>query len=121
MDLSKLAEHLGAQQMTEWAAAKPEADTKIVFWSLTCSPCLEKLTTLTPISTDQIVIPVNVDPYSDIEESQKVLKKLAPEFAFYHDKERFMMDTFKLDYLPTYLIIDNRGFIKDVLAGPKAD
>lgn len=119
MDLAKLAEHLGATQMTEWVQKKPEADTRIVFWSLTCSPCLEKLATLTPTSTDQIVIPVNVDPYNDIAESEKVLKQLAPQFSFYHDKERFMMDTFKVDYLPTYVVLDSRGFIKDILAGPR--
>lgn len=121
VDIGQLAEHLGATQMTEWVQTKPNADTRIVFWSLTCSPCLEKLSKLTPTSTDQIVIPVNVDPYSDIQESEKVLKSLAPQFAFYHDKERFMMNTFKVDYLPTYVVLDSKGFIKQVLAGPLAN
>lgn len=118
MELAKLAEHLEAPQMMEWINSKPGADTKIVFWSLTCSPCLEKLTTLDPTSSQEVIVPVNVDPYSDKEQSAETLKKLAPKFSFYHDKERFMMDTFKVDYLPTYVLIDSKGFIKDILSGP---
>ncbi|MCC6138593.1 MAG: TlpA family protein disulfide reductase [Bdellovibrionaceae bacterium] len=125
LDLSKLAEKLGDSRVVGFSQAHGGTDvtldTQLVFWSLTCSPCLEKLSSTKIRSNGNLVIPVNVDPETDIEEATATLQKLAPHLNFYHDKDRYLMNTLKVDYLPTYVIIDKKGFIKEILSGPSVE
>lgn len=95
--------------------------TQLVFWSLTCSPCLEKLSRSEIRSNGNLIVPINVDPASDVEEATATLKKLAPHLTFYHDRDRYLMETLKIDYLPTYVIIDEKGFIADIQSGPSIE
>lgn len=119
VDLAKLSDHLGDSRVLGFATAHGDQQVQLSFWSLSCSPCLERLAKYDNVhSATKLIIPVNVDPESDIEEAEATLKKLAPSFTFYHDKNRFMMNTFKVDYLPTYVVLDNKGFIREILSGP---
>jgi hypothetical protein len=93
-------------------------NVQLSFWSLSCSPCLEKLAKYETSHNTNLIIPINVDPEKDIPEAKATLNKLAPSMDFYHDFDRSMMTTFKVDYLPTYVVIDDKGFIKEILSGP---
>ena len=125
VDLRKLAEHLGDSSILGFSQAhgnlKTPLNTKVIFWSLTCSPCLEKLSKLAEQSSGDMIVPVNVDTYEEKEQSEAMLKKLAPQYSFYHDKEQFMMKSFKIDYLPTYVVLDSEGFIREIKSGPSIE
>jgi hypothetical protein len=119
VDLEKLAERLGDSRILGYTKAHSTLDVQIVFWSLSCSPCLEHLSSSKMKSSGNLILPVNVDKPEDADAAEKMLQQLAPQFTFYQDRNEFMMKTFKVDYLPTYVVIDHKGFIKDVKAGPQ--
>lgn len=121
IDLAKLAEHLGDSRILGYSSAHGGSKTKIVFWSLSCSPCLEKLSKFNLSAHTDLIIPVNVDLEKDIEEAQRILLQLAPQFSFYHDRNRFFLDTLKIDYLPAYVTLDAQGFVRELRAGPNAE
>lgn len=122
VDLTKLSDRLGDSRTLGFATAHNGLNIQLAFWSLSCSPCLEKLAKYEAGPTPaNLIIPINVDPEKDIEEAKATLNKLAPSMTFYHDFDRSMMTTFKVDYLPTYVIIDNKGFIKEILSGPTVE
>ncbi len=121
IDLSKLSEQLGdsrvlalSQEASQQPVAKP---IQLVFWSLSCSPCLEKLA-VAPSATSQSVFTINVDRPEEAPEARETLKKLAPQFEFYQDKNERLIKTFKLDYLPAVVILDKSGTVVSIKAGP---
>lgn len=125
IDLAKLSEHLGDSRLLGFSQAHGELKTQIVFWSLSCSPCLEKLSKSQDKSTTtaraDVVVVVNVDDESQAEEAAKVLQQLAPQFGFYQDKAEYLLKTFKIDYLPAYVTLDGKGTILDIKAGPSVE
>ena len=118
IDLKKFSEHIGDSRLLGFSKAHGDLKAQIIFWSMTCSPCLEKLSQTKNISDQDLVLVVNVDEASQSHEASQVLAQLAPQFNFYQDKEGFLLKTFKIDYLPAYVTLDSQGTVLDIQAGP---
>lgn len=114
--MDKLAQHL---EDARFEQKNIHTQTQLLFWSLSCSPCLEKLTHLAQ-SSERLIVPINVDSEDQLLQAQEVFKKLAAQFVFYQDKKNFLMNMFKVDYLPTYVLLDTNGFVAEIKAGPNA-
>lgn len=108
LDLEPLGRHLEAPQITP----NLNSPLVLVFWSMSCAPCLKNLGKLQDLHPGALVVAINTDESGDLEQARKISKELAPEQSFHHDKNRFLEKTLKIDYLPTHVLINNEGFIE---------
>jgi thiol-disulfide isomerase/thioredoxin len=92
----------------------------LVFWSVSCAPCLEKLKDLPDLGReDRIVLPINTDPEESAELAQKLLKASLPGQRFLRDSEKVLVTELEIDYLPTNVFLSADGTIEKIEIGQK--
>lgn len=115
IDPEKLAELLGAPQI-----ASSPTPTVLVFWSVTCAPCLEKLKDLPDLSRgDKRVVPINTDAENMSEVAQKILSAALPNQPFYRDRDKILETELEIEYLPTNVYLAADGTIEKIEMGQK--
>lgn len=119
LDLKSVAEHLGDTGLAEFAKSPKDVPVILVFWSSTCIPCLEELPHLEEKNPGALIVPINADMPEMLEDAQATFARLAPRFSFRHDGEQFLQKSLKINYLPTHVILDSQGFIKQFQSGRK--
>ncbi len=113
LDFASLGNHLGDQRLT----ASMAAPVVLVFWSVTCAPCLRELPGLQVREKDSLIVPINTDPPEQIAHASKIYAAMIPNVPFFHDKNRYLQDSLKIDYLPTHVHLDAQGFIQSFKVG----
>lgn len=99
--------------------ASPSASV-LVFWSVSCAPCLEKLKDLPDLSRgDRRVLPINTDPENMIPVAQKILQAALPQQPFYRDRDRILETELEIEYLPTHIYLAVDGTIEKIEMGQK--
>lgn len=117
LDLSQVAAHLQDERLASFAKAPTESPVIFVFWSSTCAPCLEDMPKVSELHPGALLVPINTDVPTELASAELTLETLAPGFPFLHDKDRFLETSLKISHLPTHVIIDSQGFIKEFRSG----
>lgn len=100
--------------------AQPGTPSLLVFWSVTCAPCIEKLKDLQDLGREgRNVFAINTDETSSLELAQKIFSNHLPEARFFHDKQKILQTQLGIDYLPTYVYLSNDGTIEKITIGKK--
>lgn len=111
IELNNLAIHLQDERIGLFAKEKTAPTYLLVFWSVSCAPCLKDLEKLAPSSEDTLIVPVNTDPKEDLEKAHAVYSALVKNLPFLHDRGRFLQEQLKIKYLPTHVYLDKDGLI----------
>ncbi|MBY0385011.1 hypothetical protein K2X05_07620 [bacterium] len=115
IDPEKLSRVLNAPEMTT-----SPSPLLLVFWSMTCSPCLEKLKKLPDQSlTGYRLLPINTDPENLIPAAQKIFSSHLPNQPFYHDPQKTLVTELEINYLPTNIYLSIDGTIEKIEIGEK--
>lgn len=115
LEIAGLASYLRDQSLV----SQPQ-DLLLVFWSTTCSPCLQELPTLSQ-GGQYKVIPINIDRLEHQADAERVFKILAPSFQFVNDSDEFLQKSFKIKYVPTNVWITSAGVIDKIKIGAFKD
>lgn len=92
----------------------------LVFWSTTCSPCLEKIKNLPDQSLNRRrLIAINTDPENLIPAAQKIFSAYLAQLPFYHDPQKILVTELEINYLPTNIYLSSEGIIEKVEIGEK--
>ncbi len=109
-----------AQHLKEPKIATNPTPRVLVFWSVTCAPCLQELSKIQELtSKGSTVTPINTDPAESHELAKKLLATALPQQAFYHDEDKVLITQLEIDYLPTHIYIDADGTIEKIEVGKK--
>lgn len=119
IDPAKLSELIGMPELT--ASPLPSV---LIFWSVSCAPCLKKLKNLPDIGLGAAdgarrIIPINTDAETSIENAKTVLSEFLPKQPFYHDRGRNLVTQLEIDYLPTNIYLAADGTIEKIAVGEK--
>lgn len=109
-----------AELLDEPRLASPPGPSVLVFWSVTCAPCLEKLKDLPDLSRgDRKVFPINTDPESALPAAKQILASSLPGQTFLHDRNKTLETELEIDYLPTHVYLAADGTIEKIEIGKK--
>lgn len=112
IDLKNLAAHLQDERITEFAQKTENPTFGLIFWSVTCAPCLNDLAQLKLPQGDTLLVPINTDGPSQMEEAHAIFSKIVKnDYPFLHDANQYLEKQFKIKYLPTHVYIDKAGTI----------
>lgn len=120
MDLVFIADHLGDQRLQQFVKDHPDGHVWLSFWSMECAPCLEKLPKMKS-KENQLIVAINTDPPEQLEVAEKTFETLAPkDLPYFHDGLRVLTKNFKVEFLPTHIMVGTDGVIKDYQIGKDA-
>jgi hypothetical protein len=111
ISLDSLAEHLQDERITLFARNQENPAYILVFWSVSCAPCLKDLQKLKTPAKNALLVPVNTDRISDLERAHKIYSSIVNDLPFLHDRDRFLQEQLKVKYLPTHVYLDKDGLI----------
>lgn len=95
---------------------KESLSLRLVFWSVTCAPCLQELPTLKNNEGEELLI-INADSQSQTENARDAFKKLRGGETFLRDEDSVLQKNFLVEYFPTHILIDTNDVVKSVNVG----
>lgn len=111
----------GKQYQIGGESGSKDKPTWIHFWASWCPPCqLEApmITSLAEKYKDQVdVIAVNVTMYDNLKDAQAFVEKYHFTFPVLMDEQAEIYRKFRGAALPTHVLIDKNGIIKDYIVG----
>lgn len=115
LDPQKLSELLEEPRL-----ATPPSPSVLVFWSVSCAPCLEKLKDVPDLGRGgRNVFPINTDPDETHPAAKQILASAMPGQAFLHDRNKTLETELEIDYLPTHVYLAVDGTIEKIEIGKK--
>lgn len=111
IDLKALSKILQDQRVGE-----PQQEILLVFWSTTCTPCLQELPSLEE-KKNRLVIAINTDRKEHRADAERAFKILAPKFRFFGDELEVLQKNFKIKFVPTHITISSEGLIENIQVG----
>jgi peroxiredoxin len=88
------------------------------FWASWCAPCQKSLPELQKLEEqyeDLKILAINID--DDRENARKFMKKHALDLTVLFDENKTVSETFNLSEMPSAILIDSKGIIRQIFPG----